>query len=225
MKRTFLIMFVLAGALAAQQTLEDLGVKGIQAFFNGSPQEFDRFAKMVDDDLVANPNHALAKVLHGLVTFRRSGDAASKGDMADAGKLFESSIAEMDQAVRLEPDNPGVRVPRGAALIAASRTMPAPMGKPLLESGISDFEHILKLHEQDGSFPKRSNHQRGELLTGLADGWARAGNEAKGRAYFERIVKDLPGTIYQTRAQAWLDGKPESKSPEFFDCVGCHLNK
>jgi hypothetical protein len=106
-----------------------------------------------------------------------------------------------------------------------SREMPAQMGKPLLESGVSDFEHVLKLQEENGSFPKLSNHQRGELLTGLADGWARMGDESKAHQYFQRIVKDLPGTIYQTRAQAWLDGKPESRSPEFFACVGCHVNK
>jgi hypothetical protein len=99
------------------------------------------------------------------------------------------------------------------------------MGKPLLDTGVSDFEHILRLQEQDGTFAKLSNHQRGELLTGLADGWARSGDDGKARSYFTRITKDLPGTIYQTRAQAWLDGKPESKSPEFFTCTGCHVSK
>jgi hypothetical protein len=101
--------------------------------------------------------------------------------------------------------------------------MPASMGKPLLETGVSDFERVLTMQEQDKTFSKLGTHQRGELLTGLADGWNRVGNNDKARAYFERIVKELDGTVYQKRAQAWLDDKPESKAPTFFACTGCHV--
>jgi tetratricopeptide (TPR) repeat protein len=211
--------------LAAQQKLEDLGVKEIQAFLGGSAEDVDRLAKIVDEAVAANPKSAFPKYMHGVVAFSRSGFAAKQGDLAAAGKLYQDAIAEMDEAVRWEPDNIGIRAPRGATLITASRTMPAPMAKPLLESGLSDFEHVLKLQTNDDSFKTLSTHQRGELLSGLADGWARSGQEDKARGYFERIVKDLPGTVYQTRARAWLDGKPESRKPEFFTCVGCHMKK
>jgi hypothetical protein len=182
MKRTFLIMIAAASAVFAQKKLEDLGVAGIQAIFKGSPQDIERIARMVDDDLTVNPNHALAKLLRGVIIFNRSGDAAKHRDMASAGKLYQQGIDEMGEAVRLELDNVGVRAPRGAIFIAASRSMPTPMAKPLLDAGVGDFEHLLNLQKKDGSFAKLSNHQRGELLTGLADGWIRSGNEAKGRA-------------------------------------------
>jgi hypothetical protein len=225
MKRTFLIMIAVAGILAAQQDLQDLGVAGIQALFKGTPEDLQRLAKMVDADLAVDPNYPLARLLHGVLTFNRAGDSSKKGDMAAAGKFFQQGVSEMEEAIRLDPDNVGLRAPRGAIFIAASRQMPPQMGKPLLDTGIADFEHILHMQEQDGSFAGRSNHQRGEVLTGLADGWARSGDDTKARAYFARIAKELPGTIYQTRAQAWLDGKPESKSPEFFACAGCHVSK
>jgi tetratricopeptide (TPR) repeat protein len=225
MKHTFFVMIAVAGVLMAQQKLEDLGVKEIQTLLGGSTEDLDRLARMVDDAIAANPKSAFPKFMHGVVVFGRSGAASKQGDLATAAKLYQASIAEMEEAVRWEPDNIGVRVPRGAVLITATRSMPAQMGKPLLESGLSDFEHVLRLQEQDGSFEKRSDHQRGELLSGLGDGWARFGKEDKAREYFQRIVKDLPGTIYQTRAQAWLDGKPEAKSPVFFTCSGCHVGK
>jgi tetratricopeptide (TPR) repeat protein len=223
MKYTLFILIAAAGLLAAQQKLEDLGVKEIQAFLNGSPEDIDRLAKIVDEAVAANPKGGFPKFMHGTVVFSRSGVASKKGDFATAGRLYEEGIAEMDEAVRWEPDNIGIRAPRGAMLITASRSMPPAMGKPILDSGLSDFEHVLKLQEADGSFKTLSVHQRGELLSGLADGSARSGKEDKAREYFERIVKDLPGTIYQTRARAWLDGKPESRKPEFFTCVGCHV--
>lgn len=64
----------------------------------------------------------------------------------------------------------------------------------------------------------------GELLTGLADGWNRMGNPDKARTYFDRIVTELSGTVYEQRAKAWLENKPEAKSPQFFACTGCHVD-
>ena len=66
-------------------------------------------------------------------------------------------------------------------------------------------------------------HPRGELLTGLADGWSRLGNNEKARGYFERITTELKGTVYEQKAKAWLENKPEAKSPGFFNCSGCHV--
>jgi tetratricopeptide (TPR) repeat protein len=225
MKYTFFVMIAAAAVLVAQQKLEDLGVYDFQTMLGGSTEDVNRLAKIVDEAVAAKPNSAFPKFMHGVVAFQRSGEAAKLGDMATAGKLYQESLAEMEEAVRWEPDNIGIRAPRGAMLITATRSMPQPMAKPLLEAAIGDFEHLLRLQEQNGSFARLSTHQRGELLTGLGDGFARSGKEDQARGYFQRITRDLPGTIYQTRAQAWLDGKPESKPADFFTCAGCHVAK
>jgi hypothetical protein len=57
----------------------------------------------------------------------------------------------------------------------------------------------------------------------LGDGWNRMGNPAKARGYFERIAKELKGTVYEERANAWLEGNPEAKAAAFFACSGCHV--
>jgi tetratricopeptide (TPR) repeat protein len=216
-------VLILAGVVMAQQRFEDLRAKDLQAAFSGNTEGVERLMQIVEEALAINPKNAKAKVTHGIGLLRRSGDAAQKGELENSARLYQAAIDEMEQAVQLAPDDPTVRVPRGATLITVSRFMPPQMAKPLLEPGLSDFERVLKLQEQDETFSKRSAHQRGELLTGLGDGWSRMGNNDKARSYFERIVVDLAGTVYEKRAQAWLENKPESKSPAFFACSGCHV--
>jgi hypothetical protein len=165
-------VLIMTGIALAQQRFDSLRVKDFQAGFAGDSEAFEALMTIIDEALVENPKNARAKVAHGIGIFRRAGDALQKGDMQASAKLYQAAIDEMEDAVQLEPDNIAVRVPRGAALITASRFMPAPMARPLLESGLSDFEQVLRLQEQEQTFSKRSAHQRGELLTGLADGWA-----------------------------------------------------
>jgi hypothetical protein len=97
------------------------------------------------------------------------------------------------------------------------------MAKPLLETAVADFNKVLQIREREHTLAERSVHQRGELLTSLADGWDRLGDKEKARGYFERITKDLKGTVYETRANAWLQSKPEAKAADFFACTGCHV--
>jgi hypothetical protein len=143
--------------------------------------------------------------------------------VANAMKLWQSSLEEMAQAVELAPDNIYVRARRGVVLISASRSMPAAMAAPLTELAVEDFEKVLEIREKEQTLSQRSVHQRGELLTGLADGWNRLGNADKARGYFERITRDLKETIYEQRAKAWLEDKAEAKAAEYFTCSGCHV--
>jgi hypothetical protein len=60
-------------------------------------------------------------------------------------------------------------------------------------------------------------------LFGLADGYARMGDQAKATSVFEQIKQDLPGTAYAKRADLWLETKtlPANQT----QCVGCHTGK
>jgi tetratricopeptide (TPR) repeat protein len=123
----------------------------------------------------------------------------------------------MNRAVSLEPDNVGVRIPRAAVLIEASRQMPPAQAVPILQRAVEDYEHVLEL--QSPYFDKLSDHARGELLFGLADGWARLGDQAKAREYFTRLTSSASSSGRVAYAKAWLDGAPLANVGR---CVGCH---
>jgi tetratricopeptide (TPR) repeat protein len=158
-------------------------------------------------------------VWHGSGLAFTGGAAFQKGDMKTGGELWQRGIEEMDKAVALEPDNVGVRIPRGALLLQATRSMPPEMARALLERGVADYEHVLSL--QSAYFSTLGDHPKGELLFGLAEGHSRLGDTDKARAYFERLIADAPLSGQTPKARAWLSTGAIPKS-EGIGCVGCH---
>jgi hypothetical protein len=171
-----------------------------------------------EEVLAIDPNHAEAMVWHGAGVFLQAGLAFQRGDMQNGMQLWTKGLAEMNRAVELAPDAVAVRIPRGATLFEASRQVPDPRQQQmLLEIALGDYEHTLML--QKATFSGLSNHAKGELLFGLADGWARAGDKEKAKHYFERLTADAPGSGRTKYARAWLEGTPPANPGR---CVGCH---
>jgi hypothetical protein len=134
-------------------------------------------------------------------------------------ELFSRGNSEMDAAVALDPDSVGVRVPRGAVLLQATRTMDPQRAAPLLEKALGDYEHTLAI--QTPYFSTLGDHPKGELLFGLAEGYSRLGRPDKARAYFERLIADAPGSGHAANAGEWLETgtMPATRG---LGCVGCH---
>ena len=83
------------------------------------------------------------------------------------------------------------------------------------ESAVAAFERLLAL--QTPYLDRLSEHARGELLGGLAEGWLKLGRPDKARGYLERIVEEIPGTRYQARARL-EDGAGSAP----LTCLTCH---
>ena len=160
-------------------------------------------------------NARLARV--GL--FFQAGQAFQQGDMAKGGPLWDRGLAEMNEAVSLAPDSLAVVIPRGSVLLQAARFVPPPMAEPLLKTGVGDYEHVLEL--QRSYFHTLGDHPKGELLFGLADGYARLGDKVKARAYFERLIAEAPTSGQAPRGRAWIEtgAVPPAQG---LGCFGCH---
>jgi tetratricopeptide (TPR) repeat protein len=210
------VSVILFGSVLAAQQPPDIRSAGLDLLgaLSGDMAKFERGMQALEALLAKNPDDSALKVLHGNGVFAQSGQAFEKGDIANATKLWQASLDEMAQAVEMAPNNIFVRARRGVLLISASRSssMPPAMAKPFIELAVGDFEKVLEVREKEQTLSQRSTHQRGELLTGLADGWNRMGNPDKARSYFERITRDLKGTVYEQKANAWLQNKPDAKA-------------
>ena len=222
-----MIAVVAATALAtgvvglAQQTRVDNLVRAdFFAGFAGDSDALERGMRLTEEMLEADPGNAAALVWHGAGTFFRSGAAFVDGDLRTGIALWEQGLAEMARAVETAPDDVAVLIPRGANLIVGSRFVPPAQADDILRTGVADFERVLEL--QTPYFSRLGVHARGELLTGLADGWSRLGDREAARRYFERIVDELEGSVYERKARAWLEDRPEAREPGFFQCSGCH---
>src|SRR5262245_38398793 len=156
-----------AGQRPAAQRF-DMVVRG--DFFAGYAGDDARLQKGMDaceKALAENPKHAEALVWHGSGLAFKGGMAFQKGDFKTGGELWQRGMEEMNRAVALEPENVGVLIPRGALLLAATQNMQPAMAKPLIETAVGDYEHVLAL--QAPYFNTLGDHPRGELLFGLAD--------------------------------------------------------
>ena len=206
--------------LARQSRVDTLVRADFFAGFAGDADALDRGMRLTEELLEADPENAPALVWHGAGTLFRSGAAFERGDFRNGIALWERGLSEMARAVDMAPDDVEVLIPRGANLIAGSRYVPPGQAGDILRIGVADFERVLEL--QAPYFSSLGVHSRGELLTGLADGWSRLGDRDAARGYFERIVDELPGSVYERKARAWLEDRPEAREPGFFECSGCH---
>jgi len=191
-------------------------------FFAGMAGDQDRLQKAMtacEEALAANPKHAEAMVWHGAGTFFMAGRAFAAGDVPKGMELSSRGQREMDEAVALEPDNIGVRIPRGAALIEGARQMPPDRGRPLLVKAMSDYERALEI--QRARFGSLGDHAKGELLFGLADGWSRLDDLSKARGYFEQVTAEAPTSPRADQARERLAGGVAPTGP-VARCAGCH---
>lgn len=221
------LLWALAIALAprqgsAQPTIE-FDYNAVRAdMFAGLAGDAARFAKAMEAcerTLARQPKHPEALVWHGSGLLFQAGQAFQRGEMPKGGPLWERGLAEMNEAAALAPDDLGVIIPRGAVLLQATRQTPPSMGRPLVELALRDYEHVLEL--QKAYFHTLGDHPKGELLFGLAEGYARLGDPAKARAYFERLITEAPGSGQTPRARAWLE-TGAIPATTGLGCVGCH---
>lgn len=190
------------------------------AGLRGDTARLARAMKVCEEILAKNPRHAEALVWHGAALLVQARQAFERGDADGARTLSTRGVGEMEAAVAMAPADVGVLVPRGAVLSGAARVVRDPeRAAAFMRTAVGDYEKAVAV--QGPSFAQLSEHARGELLGGLADGWHRLGDEDRARGYLTRIVVELPGSSYADAAKKWLEHTPMRGGPGL-TCLGCH---
>lgn len=222
MKTTLPVLILALGPALLAQDRFDYKVRDLFfAGYRGDAASLQKGMKICEDILAKNPKDAEAMVWHGTGLFAQAGLAMQKGDMQNGMSLWTRGLKEMEDAVAIAPDDLGVRIPRGAVLLTASYQIPPDMSRPLIETGLKDFEKAYAV--QAAYFDTLGTHPRGELMIGLAGAYSRLGDQDKARQWFERLQKDLKGTPYEKSAATWL--QTGTLAPAQAACLGCHTGK
>jgi tetratricopeptide (TPR) repeat protein len=213
-------IFFAAAALSAQDRFDMVVRNDFFSGFAGNREALDRGMKKCEEILAANPKHAEAMVWHGSGELFISGEAARDHDYVEAVEFYQRGIDEMASAVALEPDNVAVRIPRGATLLTASRTIEGEQGRELLLTGLADYEAVYA--KQQSYFETLSTHARAELLFGLGEGYMRSGDQTRAREWFEKLIAIGPSG-HLDQAKAYLaTGK---LTVQGIGCAGCHVSQ
>jgi hypothetical protein len=191
------------------------------AGMQGDLARFERAMQLCETTLAKNPEDAEAMVWHGSGLLIRSAQAGQDQNVKSE-MLFQKGLNEMDRAVVLAPDSPSVVLPQGASLLSVSAAPISPeLSKKLLRQGVEDYEKVLRL--QASYFATLPLHARGELLSGLADGWHRLGDESKALEYYQRIVRECAGSSYASNSEIWLNHRVSTDWHP--TCQGCHVKR
>jgi hypothetical protein len=222
---TLLTATIGAGARAQQATagqprFDELVRGDFFAGVAGDVAALDRAMGFIEQTLAKDPTRADVLVWHGAGLVTRAWQAFEKGDASTGAALWQQGLVEMNEAVAREPENIAVLIPRGAVLLEVSRSLPDPQeAKSLLATGVGDYEKVVTL--QAPYFKYLSEHSRGELLFGLAEGLHRLGERTRARMYFERLLSEAKDSQYGKMADAWLKD-PSGSTARRSGCVGCH---
>jgi hypothetical protein len=166
-----------------------------------------------------DPKNAQAMVVHGFGTVLSAAPELQKGN-AGALVIMQRGFAELDEAVRLAPEDGMVRALRGILMQQATRQMPEPARTRMLENGRGDFQFLFDV--QQPGLAQLGTHRLGELLQALGDVNARLGRQADSERYYLMIKTMLPETEYSRRAEEWLQTR-QPLPAERTQCIGCHV--
>ncbi|MGP0075849.1 MAG: hypothetical protein ACLPWF_28365 [Bryobacteraceae bacterium] len=212
------VLILTAGALLSQDRFDFKVRNYFFAGLAGDAASLEKGMKICENILASDPKQPEALVWHGMGLVSESRTAFQKGDQQNGAALWQRGLDEMDQAEEIAPDDLGVRIVRGAVLLVASQYLPEEAAHPLIEKGLSDYEKAYSVQGPDLSH--LGTHKSGELMIGMADAYARLGQQEKAQRWFERIQKDLPGTPYAKSAAMWLETK--TLAPRQAGCLSCH---
>jgi tetratricopeptide (TPR) repeat protein len=212
------VIILTAGALLSQDRF-DMKVRNyFFAGLAGDAASLQKGMKICEDILANDPKQPEALVWHGTGLVSESREAFQKGDQQKGAELWQRGLDEMDQAEAMAPNDLGVRIVRGSVLLIATQYLPEEASRPLIEKGLSDYEKAYSVQGPDLS--RLGTHKSGELMIGMADAYARLGQQDKAQQWFERIQKDLPGSPYAKSASTWLETK--TLAPRQAGCLSCH---
>ena len=180
----------------------------------GNHEALKRAMDACEKTLAQYPDHPAALVYHGIGLLVQS---------QGKPELFTKALGEMDRAAALDPDNLGVRIPRGSVLMVLVRQMPeSPLRQTQLENARGDFQYAFDM-QKDG-LDELSTHRLGELLQNLGDAYSRLNKPGEAQKYYELIKAKLPDTEYAKRASQWMETRQPLPAAQTA-CIGCHTGK
>lgn len=190
------------------------------AGFDGDKEAFDRAMAVIASTLAAAPDHAEALGWRGAARLFRSGVAFQHQTIGDGRRLAGEGLADLQRAVTLAPGSIGVRAVRAPALMLHAngiRPLNPAEADRLVRVAVADFEFILT--SRTPGWSSLAEHDRGEVLGALAEGWLQLGDAVQANRYFDRLDSELAGTVYAKNA-ALRRADLSAKVP--LTCLGCH---
>lgn len=206
-----------AGMRTSTWVREDL----FAGFLVKDAQRFAQGEAKLEEILATNPKAADAIAWKGGARLHRAALAHEAGDAAQFRQHYQEALGYFRQAAELGLNNPnaqGVRAITGGSWTVMAERLPEPERRYAYTQIRENYAALKELQKKE--FDQLPVHLRGEVLAGLAQAAQRLGQND----FIQRVkdvVAQVPGSIYATRAQKWLDN-PASAAKTSMTCQTCH---
>jgi tetratricopeptide (TPR) repeat protein len=185
--------------------------------------DMDRFARGAKniDLLLAERPEARADLLawKGEIFMNRAVLAREKNQAAEYAANYREALANFAEAARLDPAGIGVNAIRGGTDAFLGDRLAPEHRAETWAAAYESYQVIWKA--QSASLDRLPVHIKGELLAGLAETAQRTGRAEESRHYVDEILRGLPGTPYEARAQKWKEN-PDLATRTSLVCQTCH---
>jgi tetratricopeptide (TPR) repeat protein len=186
-------------------------------------QDMDRFErgeKNIELLLEKRPNERAGLVAwKGGAKLYRAVLALEADDKEAFQKYYDEAVANLDEAKKLGPKNPGVAAIVGGSYLTFGDRLPEELRASAWEKA---YENYQILWSQQGKLVDRLPvHIRGELLSGLVQSAHRTGRDKEYAEHLDKIIAVLPDTGYQKVALEWKEN-PQAAATGNISCKSCH---
>lgn len=144
--------------------------------------------------------------------------AFERGDRAEFDKLYAKALASF-AASKVPPFEGPTFAIEGGVYATLGERLPAEFKKTAYERIEANYMALRQAQSQ--FFDKLSLHERGEVLSGLAQAAQRLGRADVAKQRLEEVIASLPGSPYERRAKLWLE-KPDVAATTSMMCLTCH---
>jgi hypothetical protein len=174
------------------------------AVFRGDFARFRRALTEIERMVEQNPSDARALVWRGNGRMVEAGLAMLQNREEEAKNLLGQSHRDMDQAVRLTPDDPNIYMMRAATLLLIHQRFPREWTTRSLYDRLRDDAVKFIAYIGPDRMSRVSIHLRGEAYACLAIASEGLGLRSAARKAWQTLTEINRGTEYETKALAEL---------------------
>jgi tetratricopeptide (TPR) repeat protein len=183
----------------------------------GDMERFNQGRAKIKEILDKDPNNINALGWEGGALLFDASRAFAAGNHAEAARLIAKARELTDRSTNQNRDV-GPIATLAASHVYLGERFPEPHKTEAIRRGRELFLQLRQAQEQ--MLDRLPLHIKGELLAGLAQSADRLGMNDTAAAELRDITNRMPGTVYASRAQRWLDN-PGGSRPSMV-CLTCH---
>lgn len=182
------------------------------AVFRGDYDRFERAFRRIEAMVEKDPKDARARVWLGNGQTVMAVWAWFQNRRSETQPLLEKSWKNLDEAVRLSPEDPKIYMMRAATLYVQGQYLPSEMVPRHVWERLRDDCLRFIAYIGPERMPRTSIHLRGEAYGELGIAYARLGETEKAIEAFRTVVRMNPGTAYEARALREIERLTQARS-------------